>query len=109
MTLTSLAMLVLLQASAVHPTAAQWGEHLLVADGDGLLAIVASLVLRGRAILMLSAGHGPATVARFVGLSERNVRKWRSRWEGCHASKPSTTFLVRDDRRASRSPHDARS
>jgi transposase len=41
------------------------------------------LVLRGRAILMLGAGHGPASVARYVGLSERNVRKWRSRWEAC--------------------------
>jgi hypothetical protein len=34
MTLTSLAMLVL-QVSPIHPTAAQWGEHLLIADGDG--------------------------------------------------------------------------
>ncbi|MDP1918071.1 MAG: hypothetical protein Q8L14_17635 [Myxococcales bacterium] len=35
MTVTALAMLALLQASPIHPTAAQWGEHLLVADGDG--------------------------------------------------------------------------
>ncbi len=40
-----------------------------------------ALVLRARAILMLGAGHGPAVVSRFVGLSDRIVRKWRARWE----------------------------
>jgi hypothetical protein len=41
----------------------------------------AALVQRARAILFLGAGHGPAVASRLVGLSERNVRKWRARWE----------------------------
>lgn len=33
--LTSLALLIVMQAAPVGPTAARWGEHLLIADGDG--------------------------------------------------------------------------
>lgn len=40
-----------------------------------------ALVQRVRVILILGAGHGPAVASRLVGLSERNVRKWRARWE----------------------------
>lgn len=32
-------------------------------------------------ILMLARGFGPAEVARSVGCTERNVHKWRARWE----------------------------
>lgn len=39
------------------------------------------LVQRARMILFLSAGHGPARVARLVGVSDRIVRKWRARWD----------------------------
>ncbi len=42
-----------------------------------------ALVLRARAVMLLGAGHGPARVARLVGLSDRCVRKWRARWEHC--------------------------
>jgi transposase len=39
------------------------------------------VVRRARIIELLAAGFGPADVARAVGCSERNVYKWRSRWE----------------------------
>jgi len=40
-----------------------------------------AIVLRARMILMLGVGHGPAHVARSVGVSDRVVRTWRARWE----------------------------
>lgn len=40
-----------------------------------------ALVLRARMILMLGAGHGPARIARSLGVSDRVVRTWRARWE----------------------------
>lgn len=42
-----------------------------------------ALVRRARAVLVLGAGGGAAVAARLVGLSDRNVRKWRARWEAC--------------------------
>lgn len=39
------------------------------------------VVRRARIILMLAGGMGPAEVARQVGCTERNVYKWRARWE----------------------------
>jgi transposase len=40
-----------------------------------------ALVQRARMVDGLARGHSPAEVARRVGCSERNVRKWRARWE----------------------------
>jgi transposase len=39
------------------------------------------IVRRARMILLLAQGVGPAEVARTVGCTERNVYKWRARWE----------------------------
>lgn len=39
------------------------------------------VVRRARMILMLAEGAGPAAVARELGCTERNVYKWRTRWE----------------------------
>jgi transposase len=39
------------------------------------------LVRRARIIDALARGLGPSEVARLVGCSVRNVRKWRERWE----------------------------
>ncbi len=36
---------------------------------------------RIRMVLLLAAGHGPTAVARRLGTCDRNVRKWRTRWE----------------------------
>lgn len=38
-------------------------------------------VRRAKMILLLAAGNGPTAVARAVGCSARDVRKWRLRWE----------------------------
>lgn len=38
-------------------------------------------VRRAKMILLLGVGHGPTAVARAVGCSARDVRKWRARWE----------------------------
>jgi len=40
-----------------------------------------AVVLRTRMILMLGEGLGPAAIGRELGVSDRVVRKWRSRWE----------------------------
>ena len=40
-----------------------------------------ALVRRARMILLLASGGGPTAVARSVGCSARDVRKWRLRWE----------------------------
>lgn len=48
----------------------------------GRRSVATALVLRARMILMLGAGHGPARVARSLGVSDRVVRTWRARWEG---------------------------
>lgn len=40
------------------------------------------VVRRAKMISLLAEGVGPIEVARQLGCSERNVRKWRSRWEG---------------------------
>jgi transposase len=37
--------------------------------------------LRCRMLLLLAGGHGPTSVARQLGVSDRVVRKWRARWE----------------------------
>jgi transposase len=37
--------------------------------------------LRAKMILLLADGEGPSSVARRLGTSDRNVRKWRARWE----------------------------
>jgi len=39
------------------------------------------VVRRARIVRLLASGMGPAEVARSVGCSERNVYKWRARWE----------------------------
>lgn len=39
------------------------------------------VVQRARMILLLDKGLGPTAVARRLGCSDRNVRKWRARWE----------------------------
>jgi transposase len=39
------------------------------------------VVRRARIIVMLARGIGPAEVARALGCTERNVYKWRARWE----------------------------
>lgn len=49
---------------------------------------------RARMILELRAGKGPTEVGRTVGVSERNVRKWRSRFE----NKPCLESLYEEDR-----------
>jgi len=36
---------------------------------------------RVRMILLLAAGRGPTAIARRLGTTDRNVRKWRARWE----------------------------
>lgn len=43
----------------------------------------AGLVQRAKAILMLQHGRRPVDVADALGLSDRWVRKWRSRWQAC--------------------------
>ncbi len=40
-----------------------------------------AIVVRSRMILMLADGLGPSIIARSLGVSDRVVRKWRSRWE----------------------------
>jgi transposase len=37
--------------------------------------------LRAKMILLLAEGEGPTAVARRLGTSDRNVRKWRARWD----------------------------
>jgi len=36
---------------------------------------------RAKMILLLADGEGPTSVARLLGTCDRNVRKWRARWE----------------------------
>ncbi len=51
-------------------------------------------------IIWLSYGHGPATVARLRGCSDRVVRKWRARW----GARPRIESLL-DAPRTGRPPH----
>jgi transposase len=41
------------------------------------------VVVRAWVIVWLSYGYGPTKVAGLTGCSDRAVRKWRARWEGC--------------------------
>jgi transposase len=40
-----------------------------------------ALVQRSRMVLMLADGLGPTEIGRLLGVSDRVVRKWRTRWE----------------------------
>lgn len=53
-----------------------------------------ALVQRARMILSLRRGFGPTQVARRIGCSARNVRKWRARWDAC----PQVESLLEADR-----------
>lgn len=57
------------------------------------------VVLRARMILTLAEGDGPTAVAKRLGVSDRVVRKWRTRWE--RARDPLT---LRDADRSGRPP-----
>ena len=52
------------------------------------------VVLRAKMILLLGQGHGPTEVARRLGCSDRNVRKWRAKWE----ARPCVESLYDGDR-----------
>lgn len=52
------------------------------------------LVQRAKMILLLAEGLGPSAVARRLGCSDRNVRKWRARWE----ARPQVEALHDGDR-----------
>jgi transposase len=52
-----------------------------LADSARRWSAESGFTLRCRMVLLLASGPGPSLVARYLGVSDRVVRKWRARWE----------------------------
>jgi hypothetical protein len=107
MTLTTLALLVLVQSSHVGPTAASWGERVLIADGDGTVrAWSRSELAFDAGFTKQLAGEGLLAIARdgdvLWGFDGTRVFTWDdagARWDLVKGKPPPsacTAFAVVD-------------
>jgi hypothetical protein len=55
-------------------------------------------------VVLLSYGHGPATVARLGGCSDRVVRKWRARWDAQPRIESLLELATETEQRAASAP-----